>query len=223
MMKSASYDRLSLDSKACRVLADALGDTPETVISVHLLRRGLCRAYVAGDPACFEGAIVQDNLCPAEPMGFGEDAEVLWELLKGVRGWACVNVTPACAIPLGRIIEREMEARVRYYGDLYYTLSRPVSGFHNEAVRQLTLADLKLLESAPTEVRGNGFGSPRTLLMEGVVAAAVVSGRIVSIAQQKHANAADDWQPDQYAKNILHYAHSNQARINVMPMNMANA
>ena len=30
------------------LLADALGDTPETVIPAHLLRRGLADAYVAG-------------------------------------------------------------------------------------------------------------------------------------------------------------------------------
>ena len=40
-------------------MAGALGDTPETVISVHLLARGPCRAYVAGDPARFKGAVVQ--------------------------------------------------------------------------------------------------------------------------------------------------------------------
>jgi len=37
-------DYLPLDAKRCYVLADALGDTPETVISVHSLKRGLCKA-----------------------------------------------------------------------------------------------------------------------------------------------------------------------------------
>ena len=48
-----------LDQGAHRILAEALGDTPETAISVHLLRRGFCLAFVAGEAARFEGAIVQ--------------------------------------------------------------------------------------------------------------------------------------------------------------------
>lgn len=171
-----------LDSKSCHVLANALGDTPETVISVHLLRRGLCRAYVAGEPSRFDGAIVQDNFCPAEPMGFGSDPEVLWDLLKSVEGWECVNVASECATDLGEIIEENMGVRVRYYGDVYHILSKPVLNFQNEAVRQLTLDDLNLLESAPTEVQGAGFGSIRNLLSDGVVACAVISGKIVAIA-----------------------------------------
>jgi len=173
---------LPLDSKRCHLLADALGDTPETVISVHLLRRGLCRAYAAGEPSRFDGAIIQDDFCPAEPTGFGSNPEVLWDLLESVEGWDCVNVASELATPLGEIIEKNMGVCVKYYGDVYYALSKPVLNFQNEAVRQLTLADLKLLESAPPEVRGSGFGSTRSLLADGVVACAIVSGNIVSIA-----------------------------------------
>ena len=61
----------------CRVLADALGDTPETVISVHALRRGLCKAYVAGNPSRFQGVIIRAHHLPTEPTGFGADPEAL--------------------------------------------------------------------------------------------------------------------------------------------------
>lgn len=178
-----------LNPRECRVLANILDDTPETVLSVHLLRRGLCRAYVMGDPSHFDGAIIQDNFCPAEPMGFGSDPEALWELLKAVEGWECVNVAPECATALGEIIEENIGMPVRYYGDIYHVLSKPVPDFPNHAVRQLTLADLKRLESAPAEVRGGGFGSTRSLLTQGVVACAVVSDNIVSIA---HTAARSD-------------------------------
>jgi hypothetical protein len=77
-----------------RELSSALGDTPETVISVHVLRPELCQAYVTGDPASFDGAIVKADFLPAEPAGFGSDPEVLWDLLKRVQGWDCVDVTP---------------------------------------------------------------------------------------------------------------------------------
>ena len=189
--RSSSY--LPLESKECHVLADALGDTLETVISVHLLRRGLCRAYVAGETSRFAGAIIQDNFSPAEPMGFGLDAEVLWDLLKSVEGWDCVNVASACAIALGKIIEKEMGVRVRYYGDVYHVLSKPVLNFQNESVRQLTIDDLNLLESAPAELQGAGFGGTRNLLSDGVVACAVVSGKIVAIA---HTSARTDHYAD---------------------------
>jgi len=98
MQSIRSYQPLDLDG--CHILADALGDTPETVISTHLLRRGLCRAYVAEVPSCFAGAIIQDNFCSTEPAGFGSTPEVLWDLLESVEGWDCVNVPSECAVRL---------------------------------------------------------------------------------------------------------------------------
>jgi hypothetical protein len=173
---------MPLDSEGCVALADALGDTPETVISVHRLRNQFCLAYTVGDPAHFDGAVVQDSFCPTEPMGFGSDAEILWELLRSVERWDCVDVASECANALGQIIEKEMGSRVRYYGDVYHALYRPVINFQNEAVRQLTLDDLELLESSPKELQGVGFGSTYRLLVEGIAACAIVSGRIVAIA-----------------------------------------
>jgi len=193
MQLASSNFHQPLNQKGCSVLADALGDTPETVISVSALRRGLCRAYVAGDPASFDGAIIQVNFLPGEPAGFGSDPEVLWDLLQGVQGWDCVDVAPECATVLGEIIEREMGVPVRYYGDIYHILSKPVLNFRNGAVRQLTLEDIKLLESAPAEVQGCGFGSSYGLLSEGIVACAIESGEIMAIAHtsartERHAD-----------------------------------
>jgi len=182
-----------LNSKECQLLADALGDTAETVISVHLLRRGLCRAYVAGELPNYDGAIIQDNYCPTEPTTFGSNPEVLWDLLKSVDGWDCVNVALECATNLGKIIEKDMGVSVRYYGDVYHVLSKPVLDCQNKAVRQLTLDDLKLLESAPPEVQGAGFGNTRGLLSNGIVACAIVSGNVVSIA---HTSARTDHYAD---------------------------
>jgi len=182
MQLASSNFHQPLNQKGCSVLADALGDTPKAVISAHVLRCGLCRAYVAGDPASFDGAIVEADFLPGEPAGFGSDPEVLWDLLKGVKGWDCVDVALECATALGEIIEEEMGVPVRYYGDIYHILSKPIFNFPNEAVRQLTFEDLKLLESAPAEVQGCGFGNPRGLLSEGIVACAIVSGEIVAIA-----------------------------------------
>jgi len=186
-MRAGSWQ--PIDQQGRIALANALGETPEATISVHRLRNGFCRAYVAGDPAHFRGAIVQEDFCPAEPMGFGSDPELLWELLTSVEGWDCVDVSSECAEALGTIIERETGRKVRYYGDVYHVLSKPVVGFQNEAVRQLTLDDLDLLESSPEDLRGCGFGSTRRLLEEGFVACAIVTGEVAAIA---HTSARTD-------------------------------
>ncbi len=165
-----------IDQEGRMALADALGDTPETTIAVHRLRNGFCRAYVAGDPAHFRGAIVQEDFCADEPMGFGSDPEVLWDLLKSVEGWDCVNVSAECAEALGQIIQRETGRKVKYYGDVYHVLSKPVADFQNEAVRLLTLDDQDLLEN-------DDFDSSPVSLDEGLVAGAIAAGRLVAIAR----------------------------------------
>ena len=164
------------------LLADALGDTPETTISVHLLRRGLCRAYVAGNPRRFLGAIVQDTHMPAEPTAFGADPQILWDLLQIVPGWECIEVESECAAILGETISTETGNQVRYYEDVYHVLSQPVRTFTHTAVRKLALPDLDLWESMPGAAQESGFGSLQKLLEEGFVACAIVSGQIASIA-----------------------------------------
>jgi len=68
-------------------LLEAMGDTPWTVIAGRPLRRGLGRAYVAGDPAAFEAAVVQAAFDPPdwsviESTGFGSHAEAKWAVLR---------------------------------------------------------------------------------------------------------------------------------------------
>lgn len=171
-----------LDPQTCRALAVAIGDTPETVQAVHTLGRGTCRAYAAGDPASFDGAIVQPVHCPTEPTGFGSAPEVLWDLLQSVEGWECVLVDSTCAQTLGSIIERHTGRSVRYLTDVCYTLTQPANTFQDASVRQLTLADLDLLASAPPALRAGLWSSLDELLSQGVVACAVISGRIVATA-----------------------------------------
>ncbi len=141
------------------MLAGALGDTPESVISVHLLARGLADAYVTGDPAHPDGDIVQSASDPGELMSFGLDAAVLWELLRLVKGWWCVSGAEACARNLGAGLEARTGSEVRYYADIYHVLRGPVPRLHHEAAHPLRPEDLELVEAAPAEVRGSGWGS----------------------------------------------------------------
>jgi RimJ/RimL family protein N-acetyltransferase len=91
-------------------------------------------------------------------------------------------VDSGCASPLGKIIEKEAGRRVRYLHEICYTLDRPVNAFDNESVRQLSLADLDLLASAPVALRAGLWSNLRELLVEGIVACAVISDRIVATA-----------------------------------------
>ena len=171
-----------LDKPGRQLLADTLGDTPEAVISIHKLRRGLCDAYVVGEPSNFDGAVLQSHELPGEPTAFGDDPVALWRLLRGMRGWTCVNVPATCAPALGELIEGETGEPVRYYGDVYHTLTRPAARLEDEAVRRLEISDLTLLRTASPRVRVLGFGSVGDLLQDGFVAGAVVSGELVALS-----------------------------------------
>ncbi len=180
-----------IESEKFPMLAEALGDTPETVISVARLRQGLCRAYVLGDmnhtPVYVEAAVVQEHFAPEEPAGFGTDPERLWEVLQTVPGWACVNVAATVAPTLGDLIQTETSVDVRYYGDVCYSLRQPVQYPSSlvppsTEVRRLTLNDQALIHSAPEDIKAE-LPMPSRLLSNGVVAAAIASGAIVAIAQ----------------------------------------
>lgn len=172
--------RLSADE--FDLLAKTLGDTPLTVIPAHLLRERLCDVFILGEPSSFDAAIIQSNFLPDELMGFGSDPDALVELLKNIPGWTCIEVDPDRAPELGKLINKEFEVNVRYLDDIFYTLAEPKSNIRNNAVRQLSVTDLDMLQSAPPQLRGSGFKTTEELLLRGVVACAVESGKIVSTA-----------------------------------------
>ena len=172
--------RLSADK--FDLLANALDDTPLTVIPTHLLRERLCDVFIIGEPSSFAAVIIQSNFLPDELIGFGTDPEAMIELLKNIRGWTCVEVDPDGAPKLGKLIEKELEVNVRYLDDIFQTLAEPKSNIRNNAVRRLSVADLDLLHNAPSQLRGSGFKTTEELLLRGVVACAVESGKVVSTA-----------------------------------------
>lgn len=180
-----------LTSQECLALADVIGDTPMTVISASRLKQGMCDAYIAGTLPNVNASLVFDAFCPEEPSGFGNDADALWQLLKATDGWSCISVNPACAEPLGKLIEADTDTPVRYYGDVYHALLEPVHSHPNEAVRLLTLADVERLVKAPAEVQGNGYKTHEAMVTDGIAAGAIVDDNIVAIAHT-------------YAENNLH-------------------
>jgi len=172
-----------LNAVECNRLADALGDTVETAISYHLLRRGLCEAYLLGNSGGEHGAIICDPKLCDEPTGFGTSPELIVELLQSLTGWFCVNVATELGMAVGALIEQRMGVKVRYYGDLYFALTTPVKRFEKECVRQLSIEDLALLEASPEFARAAGFGGPRQLLEESFMACGIIDGKIVASAQ----------------------------------------
>ena len=182
-----------LTLQECLVLADIIGDTPTTVISAARLKQGMCDAYIVGSLPDIDAAIVFDAYCADEPAGFGTDAEALWQLLKAIDGWSCINVDTSCAASLGALIETDRDTSIRYYGDVCHALLEPVHCYTNEAVRLLTVADIERLAEAPAEVQGNGYKTHAAMITEGIAAGAVVDGDIVAIA---HTYAETDLHAD---------------------------
>ena len=171
-----------LEPDEIRRLLDAIDDTPETAIPIHLLTQGTCKAYAVGDPASSDAVVVQSDSLREEPWGIGNDADGLWTLLRHLDDWTVVDVSPDVAPRLGAIIRDATGERVCYYGDIHHTLTRPAPAIDEPAVRELTRDDRGLLEAAGVD--GASFrGSLSALLEDGAVAGAVVGGRIVGTAQ----------------------------------------
>lgn len=171
-------------------LADATGDAPETAIPVHLLRRGLADAYVAGDPRRADAAIVQSHTLRSEPWCLGRDAPAMLELLRPLNDWRSQRMTPnvdaSIASALAELADRHLGVDVELYGDVYHTLTGPVAEVAVPEVRQLGLRDVPLLAEYRGSAEGTGFATFEDLLTEGYAAGPVVEGRLVGLA---HTNA----------------------------------
>ena len=176
--------------KVRHLVADALGDTPETAIPAHLLRRGLADFYVSGSLPEFDALVVHSHPFPDEPWCFGNDPSILLELLSRLTGWGqrrmSPNVPPHLADSLSSLIRQESNLRVRQYGDVYHTLNRRVAGFVGPGVRQLDIRDIDLLTDFRRDPHRLGFKTIEDLLSNGLATGAVANGRLVALA---HTNA----------------------------------
>ncbi len=172
------------------LLADALGDTPETAIANHLLRRGLADAYAADASGRLDGMVVQSHLLRREPWCFGTDPSAIWELLRPLNDWRQPGMSPNASAdlagPLAALMEQDAGVHVRRYGDVYHTLTGDVAEFAVPEVRQLELEDVDLLAAYRRSAQGMSFVTFEDLLTNGAAAGAVVEGGLVALA---HTNA----------------------------------
>lgn len=169
-----------LSPNQCLLLAEVLPDTPEMVIAISQLRRGLANAWLVGEVAGFETAVIEDQNQPGEPIVLGQKPEKIVNLLSQIPGWDCVNVSPEIAPELASLIASGRGCSVRLWHDVYHILTKPVPHVAHPQVRLLTKDEWPLLAAAPVELQGP---NPRRALHEMQVAGGVVDGRLVAIAQ----------------------------------------
>ena len=185
-----SYMDYAQKQRTRNLVADALGDTPETAIPSHLLRRGLAEAFVAGTPSEFDAAIVQSHSLAEEPWCFGSDPFILLELLKQLDNWRhrrmSPNVPANIAGPLSSLVQQEKILRVQRYGDVYHTLIGRLNSFAVPEVRRLDLGDTDLIAAFEHDPNRLGFKTFDDLLRNGLAAGAVIDGKLVALA---HTNA----------------------------------
>jgi RimJ/RimL family protein N-acetyltransferase len=144
----------------------------------HALLTGRGRAYVVGDIAHFDAAVVAPDYGADEPQAWGKP-EAIWRIASELTGWTAIEVPSEVAPPLARIIERGMGRSVNLVDDLFFITDTPPPRVEHASVRMLTIDDVDLLASAPPALSGGDVASARRMLSEGFYAAAVVDGRIV--------------------------------------------
>jgi GNAT superfamily N-acetyltransferase len=170
-----------LDSLAEEELAGTLADHPFSFGPRSVLMRHAGQSWVVGRPSRSQAAIVLSPWQPHEPAAFGEDPEAIWELLRRIPGWTCVNCSLELSERLGPVLERELKTPVRIEGDVYYTLEATPVAHSHPAVRRLTEDDLALIDAAPVALRPVGFLSTLAALSGGVVAGAVLENELVGL------------------------------------------
>ena len=184
--------RTPIDAMDRSLLATVLGDTPESTVPSHMLRRGYCTAYFAARASHF-AAVIQSEMFLEDVFAAGDSPELMWELLTEIDGWRRVSVRPRIAIGLEAIVRRETGVLSVYDDIVYHTLTKSAPSIRDPIVRQLSMRDLPLLEAAAPQVQGHGFGDVLSLIDEGTIAAAIVDGEIVASAYteavtDRHAN-----------------------------------
>ncbi len=163
-------------------IAEYLGESPETVIPLHMLREGSCEIVCVGSPHDPEGVIIQSTVYPEEPIAFG-GAEAIASILPSLSGWTCLNVHADLADALAEDVRRAAGApSVRMQDDVYHVLDAPAPEIDRPDVRLMTPADVTFFRSAPDELGGVDAAWLLEHLRHGHVAGAIRDGRVVSIA-----------------------------------------
>lgn len=173
-----------LDERGRLLLAAAIGESPESIMTVHRLRRHLCRTVIDGPPERPRAVLVAPLEYPDEPSAYGEDPRAIWTLLKTMESWSCVNASWDIAPSLASLIEGAIGCSCMRTEEIYYQLERPVVTWPHAAVRRLTMSDVPLMEAATESLNMFDwrFGSAAAQIDEGLAAGAIVNNELVAVA-----------------------------------------
>ena len=155
-------------------------DSPFTAHSRGLLHHGLAHGYVEGDLTAPRALVVQAGDAITEPAAFGTDPNAVWQILKRIPGWDCVNVPTELTAKIVSLLEDGLRMPTRVMGDLYFTLERDPVPFPHPMVRVLTPADEAIARGSEPMVEPSGIGDTTSTLAHGVVAGAIINGKLVS-------------------------------------------
>lgn len=148
-----------------------LPDTPETVIANHLIENGHCKLFVSDDHI-----IVQSNFGPEELIGYGDDANKIFELLKQINSWKCIVLETEVATRLG-----DLFLKVRYLTDIYHTLNKRVIGKIHKDTHLLTPENVNEIQEIAKNFEISGFYNINELLKHGFLAFSKIRDQVVSI------------------------------------------
>lgn len=158
------------------ILAAAIGESPETVISHHLLTSRACDAWFVGDVRQPRALIIQGHGFRNEPIIHGNHADDVARIIPYVEDWETFSTPLYLVSELERVVTQARHTTsLRTITDVYHALDAPiVSDFGHADVRLLTDDDLALTITID-ELQQDSAYKP-------IVAAAVIEGELVSLA-----------------------------------------
>lgn len=158
------------------ILAAAIGESPETVISHHLLTSRSCDAWYVGDVRQPRALIIQGHGFRNEPIIHGNHADDVARIIPYIEDWETFSTPLYLVADLERVVTNARHTTsLRTLTDVYHVLDTPLAGdFGHDDVRLMTDDDLALTISID-EIQQDSAYKP-------IVAAAVIEGEIVSLA-----------------------------------------
>ena len=159
-----------------RQLAEALGDSPETAIPVHLLRMGCGQVHMVGELPNFDAVIIEDYDVGPELMAFGRDVVAFIAILRDIPTWEAINLPHDLGTPMADLIRAELGLQNHLVDDIYQVPAGPVAIIPNADVRMLTYDDIPLLAATPDDIRDSFDDDLETVLDTERIAGAVLPG-----------------------------------------------
>ena len=158
------------------ILAAWIGESPETVISHHLLTSRTCDAWYVGDLRQPRALIIQAHGFPAEPIIHGHESSDVARIIPYVPNWETFSTPLHMVGNLERVVTAARHTTsLRTITDVYHVLDTSIAEMPaHEHVRLLTDDDV-MLTMMIEELQQTSAYKP-------IVAAAVLDGEVVSLA-----------------------------------------